>query len=126
MSKVGFIGVGNLASAVISGSIRSGSFSGSDYLVYDLFSDKTAENARLYGTTAAQTAQQEKDQQQGCQPLQRVPGAVGPPSFLLGAGKRVSFFHYHRAAAENEAEEPGGEENEPLFPGVCKNTPAGL
>ena len=58
MSKVGFIGVGNLASAVISGSIRSGSFSGSDYLVYDLFSDKTAENARLYGTTAAQTAQQ--------------------------------------------------------------------
>ena len=56
--KIGFIGVGNLASAVIAGSIASGRFSGSDYLVYDLFAEKVAENVQRYSTSAASSAQQ--------------------------------------------------------------------
>ena len=56
--KIGFIGVGNLASAVLSGCIRSGKFTGSDFLVYDVFPGKTEESGRKFGTAAAQSAQQ--------------------------------------------------------------------
>ena len=56
--KIGVIGTGNLATAVIGGSVKSGCFSGESFLVYDLFADKARETCEKFGTSAAQSAQQ--------------------------------------------------------------------
>ena len=56
--KIGVIGTGNLASAVIGGSVRSGVISGETYLVYDLFADKARECCERFGASAADSAQQ--------------------------------------------------------------------
>lgn len=56
--KIGVIGTGNLASAVIGGSVRSGTFSGEDFLVYDLFADKVQACCEKFGASAADSAQQ--------------------------------------------------------------------
>ena len=56
--KIGVIGAGNLASALIGGSVRSGVFSGDTYLVYDLFADKVRECCDKFGASAADSAQQ--------------------------------------------------------------------
>ena len=56
--KIGFIGTGNLATAVIGGSIRSGRYTGAQITVFDLFADKVRENNAKFGTNAAETAQQ--------------------------------------------------------------------
>ena len=58
MMKIGVIGAGNLASAVIGGSVRSGVFSGDTFLVYDLFADKVRECCEKFGVNAADDAQQ--------------------------------------------------------------------
>ena len=55
---IGFIGVGNLASAVIAGSVQSGKFAGSDFWVYDMFAEKAAENSRRFSTNVAESAQE--------------------------------------------------------------------
>lgn len=54
--KIGVIGTGNLASAVISGSVRSGKYLGEQFIVYDLFAEKVAENNQKYGTKPAHSA----------------------------------------------------------------------
>ena len=41
--KIGFIGVGNMASAIIAGITSSGSYSWNDIYLYDIFSAKTDE-----------------------------------------------------------------------------------
>ena len=56
--KIGVIGTGNLATAVIGGSIRSTSVSGDMFLVYDLFADKVRETCERFGTSAAESARQ--------------------------------------------------------------------
>ena len=56
--KIGVIGTGNLATAVLGGSIRSGNFSGDSFAVYDLFEEKVRETCRSFGTSAAASAQQ--------------------------------------------------------------------
>ncbi len=56
--RVGVIGTGNLATAVIGGSIRSGRFSGDTFVVYDLFADKVRETCGSFGTSAAESARQ--------------------------------------------------------------------
>ena len=58
MMKIGVIGTGNLASAVIGGSVKSGRVSGDSFLVYDLFADKVRETCEKFGTSAAGSAQQ--------------------------------------------------------------------
>lgn len=56
--KVGVIGTGNLATAVLGGSIKSGSFSGDMFVVYDLFADKVRQTCETFGTSAAESARQ--------------------------------------------------------------------
>lgn len=56
--KIGFIGVGNLATAVIGGSIRSGKFTGEDFAVYDVMEKKAQENSSTFGTTVLSGAKQ--------------------------------------------------------------------
>lgn len=56
--KIGVIGTGNLATAVIGGSTESGRFSGDSFLVYDLFADKARETCAKFGTACADSAQQ--------------------------------------------------------------------
>ena len=56
--KIGVIGTGNLASAVIGGAVRSGRVSGESFLVYDLFADKARACSEKFGTSAAESAQQ--------------------------------------------------------------------
>ncbi len=51
--KIGVIGAGNLASAVISGSVTSGKFKGEDFILYDIFSQKVEENCQKFGTNSA-------------------------------------------------------------------------
>ena len=54
--KIGVIGAGNLASAVISGSVASGKFKGEDFFLYDLFTEKLEENHKKHGTNIAVSA----------------------------------------------------------------------
>ena len=56
--KVGVIGTGNLATAVLGGSIRSGRFTGDTFVVYDLFKEKVCETCEKFGTSAAESARQ--------------------------------------------------------------------
>lgn len=51
--KIGVIGVGNLASAVLSGSLKSGAFTADQFLLYDLFAQKTAQMKESFGTKTA-------------------------------------------------------------------------
>lgn len=51
--RIGIIGAGNLASAVISGSVASGKFKGEDFVLYDLFKEKVEENCQKHGTNSA-------------------------------------------------------------------------
>ena len=54
--KIGFIGVGNLASAVITGSINSGAFKGEDFTLYDLFQKKVEDTCAKFGTNSVRSA----------------------------------------------------------------------
>lgn len=56
--KIGVIGTGNLATAVLGGSTASGRFSGETFLVYDLFKEKVDETCEKFGTSAAESARQ--------------------------------------------------------------------
>lgn len=56
--KIGVIGTGNLATAVIGGSVRSGRVSGDTFLVYDLFEEKARGLCAQFGTSAAGSARQ--------------------------------------------------------------------
>lgn len=52
--KIGFIGAGNMASAIIKGAVSSGAFSASDILVSDMDKAKTAALETALGVTAAE------------------------------------------------------------------------
>ena len=52
--KIGFIGAGNMASAIIKGAVFSGAFSASDILVSDMDKTKTAALETALGVTAAE------------------------------------------------------------------------
>ena len=52
--KIGFIGAGNMASAIIKGAVFSGAFSASDILVSDMDKAKTAALETALGVTAAE------------------------------------------------------------------------
>ena len=54
--KIGVVGTGNLASAVIAGSVTSGKFNGSDFTLFDIFPQKVEENNRKFGTGSADSA----------------------------------------------------------------------
>ncbi len=54
--KIGVVGTGNLASAVISGSVSSGKLKGSDFTLYDIFPQKVEENKIKFGTNSADSA----------------------------------------------------------------------
>lgn len=54
--NIGVIGTGNLATAVICGSVHSGKFTGEQFTVYDLFAEKVTENNQKYGTKPALSA----------------------------------------------------------------------
>ncbi|MBQ7540900.1 MAG: pyrroline-5-carboxylate reductase [Clostridia bacterium] len=56
--KIGVIGTGNLASAVIGGAVRSGRISGEAFIVYDIFSEKARACCERFGASAADSAQQ--------------------------------------------------------------------
>ena len=58
MSKIGLIGVGNLATAVLTGSIKSSCYAGSDFLLYDVFSDKTEAVCQKFSASAAASSRQ--------------------------------------------------------------------
>ena len=51
--KIGVIGVGNLASAVLAGSLKSGAFTADQFVLYDLFAEKTAQMHDTYRTQTA-------------------------------------------------------------------------
>lgn len=53
MKKIGFIGCGNMAQAMIGGIVKSGIFSGRDIIVSDLNEDNLAAARERYGITAA-------------------------------------------------------------------------
>lgn len=55
--KIGFIGAGNMASAIIKGAVQSGVFAAADILAYDLDSTKTAALASTLHITAAESAE---------------------------------------------------------------------
>ena len=54
--KIGVIGTGNLATSVITGSIRSEKFCGEDFCLYDLFPEKVRELHQKFGTASAASA----------------------------------------------------------------------
>lgn len=54
--KIGVVGTGNLASAVISGSVSSGKFKGEDFTLFDIFPQKVEENRLKFGTKSAESA----------------------------------------------------------------------
>ena len=58
MRRIGFIGTGNLATAVLTGSLQSGRFSGKDFLLYDVCSEKTAALRDRFSAAVASSARQ--------------------------------------------------------------------
>ncbi len=54
----GFIGVGNMANAIIKGMIASDAVKGEDIMLFDISAEKTRIAAEEYGATAAESAQQ--------------------------------------------------------------------
>lgn len=54
--KIGIIGAGNIANAIIGGCVKSGNFSGSDFWVFDVFSEKAEECKEKYGSNLSKSA----------------------------------------------------------------------
>lgn len=55
--KIGIIGAGNIANAIMGGSVKSERFNGGDFWVFDLFADKAALCAEKYGANVAESAE---------------------------------------------------------------------
>lgn len=53
MSKIGFIGAGNMAQALINGIIQAGSFQPQDIIISDIDGDRITELFKKYGVTGA-------------------------------------------------------------------------
>lgn len=56
--KIGFIGGGNMASAIISGAVSSGAFEAADISVFDTDAKKGAALSKAYGVHACESVQQ--------------------------------------------------------------------
>lgn len=101
----GFIGAGNMASAMISGLVSSGTLSGGDIAVFDIDAQKTAALAKELGVRVLGSAQEVA---QSCEnvvfsvkpnilpevlpPLKRVILEHKPLVISIAAGKPLSFF----------------------------------
>ncbi len=57
-ARLGFIGCGNMASAIIGGAVSSGFLSGGDITVYDVDSKKSEELAKAYGVNICSSVQE--------------------------------------------------------------------
>jgi pyrroline-5-carboxylate reductase len=53
--KLGIIGAGNIATAIIGGSIKSGNFKGGDIWVFDIFPDKSEQCREKFGVNIAES-----------------------------------------------------------------------
>ena len=58
--KIGFIGAGNMASAILRGAVRSGAFAADDLCAFDLNSAKTAALQNELGISAAKDEKKRK------------------------------------------------------------------